>query len=313
MSLEACLPADLQGPSTTITRVAAGASGAGVYRVDAAGQAFVLKVTALDEPLDSFRQKRHIQQLAAGAGLAPRVVHVDEERRAVVSAFVADKSFFAFYGDPRSRESALAQLGQTLRRVHELPPPKDAPAKDPREFLAGIWSGLAPGFALPAFVRDAVERVLTEEAPAPDRAQVLSHNDVNPTNLVYDGENILLLDWDTAGLNDPLFDLAAISVFLRMDEDTCQRLLAAHDGEPVSELPARFAFNRRLVAAMCGAICLHLARQSGHAGAAGGETLAGTASLIDIYQRMQSGSLSLATGEGQWGFGLALVKESAAL
>jgi hypothetical protein len=171
---------------------------------------------------------------------------VDEARRAVVSAFVIDRSFPAFYADPRTREAALAQLGRTVRRVHELPLPPDADSKDPRELLAASWSGLVANFALPAFAGDAVRRVLTEEAPARERAPVLSHNDVNPANLVYDGENLLLLDWETAGPNDPFYDLAAISVFLRMDEGTCQRLLAAYDGEPVSRLPARFAYSRRL-------------------------------------------------------------------
>ena len=313
MSLEACLPADLRGPTTTITRIAAGLSGAGVYRVEAAGQAFVLKISGEGEPLAGWRRKLHIQQLAANAGLAPRVIHVDEARRAVMSAFVVDRSFPAFYGDPRTREAALAQLGRTVRRVHELPLPPDADSKDPREFLATIWSGLWANFALPAFVGDAVQRVLTEEAPAAERAPVLSHNDVNPTNLVYDGEKLLLLDWETAGPNDPFYDLAAISVFLRMDEATCLRLLAAYDGAPVSSLPARFAYNRRLVAVLCGAAFLHLARQSGHAGATGEETLDSTPSLGDFYQRMRAGSLSLATGEGQWWFGLALVKESFAL
>jgi aminoglycoside phosphotransferase (APT) family kinase protein len=250
MTLEACLPADLRGPSTTITRIAAGLSGAGVYRVEAAGQAFVLKILGKDEPLAGWRRKLHIQQLAANAGLAPRIIHVDEARRALVSAFVVDRSFPAFYGDPRTREAALEQLGRTVRRIHELPLPPEADSRDPREFLATIWSGPVANFALPAFVGDAVRRVLTEEAPVGERALVLSHNDVNPTNLVYDGENLLLLDWETAGPNDPFYDLAAISVFLRMDEGTCQRLLAAYDGEPVSRLPARFAYSRRLVAVL---------------------------------------------------------------
>lgn len=310
VNLEACLPTDLQGPTTTITRIAAGLSGAGVYRVEAAGQAFVLKTSAEGEPLAGWHRKVHVQQLAASAGLAPRVVHVDEARRAVVSALVVDRSFPAFYWNPRTHEAALTQLGQTVRRVHELPLPPDEDAKDPREFLATLWSGLATGFALPPFVGDAVRRVLTEEAPARARALVLSHNDANPSNLVYDGESLLLLDWDTPGPNDPFYDLAALSVFLRMDEGTCQRLLTAYDGEPVSSLPARFAYNRRLVAALCGAMFLHLARQSGHAGATGGETLDATPALGDFYQRMLSGALSLATGEGQWCFGLALVKES---
>jgi aminoglycoside phosphotransferase (APT) family kinase protein len=313
VSLETCLPATLRGPTTTITRVSAGLSGAGVYRVDAAGQAFVLKISGEGESLAAWRRKLHIQQLAANAGLAPRVIHVDEAQRAVVSVFVVDRSFPAFYGDPRTREAALAQLGRTVRRLHELPLPPEADSKDPREFLAALWSGLVESFPLPAFVGDAVRRVLTEEAPPRERAWVLSHNDVNPTNLVYDGENLLLLDWETAGPNDPFFDLAVLSVFLRMDEGTCQRLLAAYDGEPVSRLLARFAYSRRLAAVLPGAMFLHLARQNGHAGATGGETLDSTPSLGDCYQRMRAGALNPATGEGQWSFGLALVKESVAL
>ena len=311
MSLEACLPADLQGPTTTITRIAAGLSGAGVYRVEAAEQAFVLKISGEGEPLAGWRHKLHIQQLAADAGLAPRVVHADEARRAVVSAWVVDRSFPAFYWNPRTHEAALTQLGQTVRRLHELPLPPDTDSKDPLEFLAAIWSGLAASFALPTFVGEAVRHVLTEEAPSRERALVLSHNDVNPSNLVYDGESLLLLDWETAGPNDPFYDLAALSVFLRMDEETCKKLLAAYDGEPVATLPARFAYNRRLVAVLCGAAFLHLARQSGHTGATGGETLDSTPSLGDFYQRMSSGALNIATGEGQWWFGLALVKASA--
>src|SRR3954467_2480593 len=112
MSLEECLPADLRGPTTTITRIAAGLSGAGVYRVEAAGQAFVLKILAGGEPLAGFRRKLHIRQLAADAGLSPRIVHVDEARRALLSAFVVNRSFPAFFRDPRTHEAALAQLGR---------------------------------------------------------------------------------------------------------------------------------------------------------------------------------------------------------
>lgn len=311
VSLEA-LPADLRSPATTITRIAAGLSGAGVYRVEAAGQTFVLKVAAADEPFAEWRRRLHLHQLASDAGLAPRIVHVDEARRGVLSAFVVDRSFPAFYADPRTHEAALAELGRTLRRVHELPLPPDAGSKDPRELLAGLWSGLAT-FAVPTFVGDAVRRLLTEAAPARERAEVLSHNDVNPTNLAYDGEHILLLDWDTAGPNDPFYDLAAIAVFLRMDEAACLRLLSAHDGAPVSALPARFVYSRRLVAILCGVMFLLLAQQAGHAGATGGETLDTTPSLADFYQRMRSGVLSVGEGDGRWSFALALLKESYSL
>jgi aminoglycoside phosphotransferase (APT) family kinase protein len=312
VSLDDCLPSDLRRTTTTVTRIAVGLSGADVFRVEAAGQAYVLKVSGQDEPLADWRRRFQVQKLAARAGLAPQVVHVDEDRRAILSAFAGDQSFPALYGDPRTREAAVALLGRTLRRVHDLPLPPGLPPSDPRKALAASWAGLPKGFAVPSFVRDAVERVRTEPPPPADRAPVLSHNDVNPSNLLYDGENLLLVDWDHAGPNDPYFDLASIAVFLRMDEASCLTLLAAHDGEPVSTVPAGFDFNRRVMAALCGTTFLRLARDNGHGGARVGETLESATSLGEFYQRMRAGDVSLATAEGQWSYGLALVKESLA-
>jgi len=307
VSLEACLPDDLRGPATTITRVSAGLSGAGVYRVDAAGAAFVLKVS-VDDPIEVWRGRAQIQQLAASAGLAPRVVHVDEARRAVLSAFVVDRGFPALLFQPATRDAAIAQLGRTLRRVHDLPVPGDADELRPLALLTRIWPGLDGQIALPGFVGDAVRRMLAEPIPPYAGALVLGHNDVNPTNLIYDGEHLLLLDWDTAGPSEPYYDLAATAVFFRMDDPTCLRLIAAHDADAVTELPARFVYDRRLVAVLCGTLFLHLAHHGGHAGASGDETLDATPSLADVYQRMRAGELNPGTSAGQWALGLALLK-----
>ena len=311
MNLIACLPPHLQGPTTAITAIAAGLSGAGVYRVEADGQRFVLKVAADSDPAPRWRSRLAIQERAASAALAPAIVHVDEAHRAVVSAFVADRGFAARYGDPRTRDAAIAQLGQTLRRVHDLPLPADTAAVDPRQQLGQLASGLA-AIAAPAFAADAVQRVLTETPPASERPTVLSHNDVNPTNLVDDGEHVMLLDWDTAGANEPFYDLAAISVFFRMDDASCRQLLAAHDGAAASHLPARFSYDRRLVAVLCGTMFLQLARQAGHSGATT-ETFDTAPSLVEVYQRMRAGVSSVATSEGRWQFGLALLKDSFAM
>jgi thiamine kinase-like enzyme len=313
MTLEDHLPPDLRGPTTTITRIAAGLSGAGVYRVEAAGQSFVLKVAAESEDPVEWHRTLHIQRLAADAGLAPQVVHVDEARRAVLTAFVADRSFATFFRDPRTHEAAVRQLGSTVRRIHALPLPEGARTRDPREFLAQIWHGFLADFALPDFARNAVQRVLAEEPLASERALVLGHNDLNPTNLVYDGEAILILDWATAGPMDPFYDLATLSVFLRMDEGTCLRLLSAYDDRQLVGLPERFIYTRRLVAALAGTMQLYLARQMKHPGATGAETLDATLSLGEFYQRLRTGALQVGTAGGQWAFGLAILKDSLAL
>jgi aminoglycoside phosphotransferase len=313
MSLESCLPVALRGPATTITPVAAGLSGAGVYRVDAAGESFVLKVTGEGESFDRWRGAVELQRQAAEAGLAPPVLHVDEQRRAVVNAFVVDRSFPAFFADPRTREGAIDQLGRTLRRLHSLPLLTQLPAADPRALLAAVWSALPARLLRPSFVVEAVERLLAETPPARERALVLSHNDLNPSNLVYDGQNILFLDWATAGPNDPFYDLGVIALFLRMDEATCRRLLAAYDDAPATGLSSRFVYARRLAGTLCGSLFLRLAAEGGHPGARGDETLASTATIAELYPRMRTGAFTLATPDGKWTFGLALVKASLAL
>jgi hypothetical protein len=282
MSVEECLPPALRGAA--ITKIGAGMSGAGVYRV---GDRHVLKVGAKN--LDLLRR-------AAEAGVAPAVVHVDEARSAVVSELVVDRGFAAFVMTPDTRDAALDLLGRTLDKVHALAVPAGMPATDPRAMLPTL---VAPD--RPTLASEVTARVLAETPPPSDRAPVLSHNDVNPSNVVYDGERILLLDWDAAGPNDPLYDFATIALFLRLDDAACLRMLS------VAALPERFRYLRRLVGALVGNMMLMLARQRGHTG--GGEPMP----VAELYQKMREGQVSLATPGGQWLFGLALLTETATL
>src|SRR5688572_1157188 len=65
MNLEHHLPPDLRGPTTTISPIAGGLSGAGVHRVEAAGQSFVLKVAGESESAADWHDTLRIQRLAA--------------------------------------------------------------------------------------------------------------------------------------------------------------------------------------------------------------------------------------------------------
>jgi aminoglycoside phosphotransferase (APT) family kinase protein len=301
VTLEACLPERLRGPETTITRMAMGFSGAGVYRVEAGGQMFVLKITDQAAPIDAWRRALRIQQLAANASITPQIVHIDEERRAIVTAFVVDKTFASILYNPPTRDAALDLAAATLNRLHQIPAP-DSEYRDPLSLLSTTLSPMMTDAGVPPFAREVIQRLLTEKPPSLDRAMVLSHNDVNPTNIAYDGERLLLLDWDVAALNDPLYDLATLAMFFRMDDAACGGLLAAYDGESPAVLPERFVYNRRLVAVLCGALFLGT-------GTEGAETLEDTASLAEIYRRMMTGALNLGAPEGRRAFGLALIKE----
>jgi aminoglycoside phosphotransferase (APT) family kinase protein len=309
--LRACLPRELDAPTTVITRIAAGLSGAGVYRVDAGDKAFVLKISKPDDPSESWRARLDIQQHAARAGVAPAIMHVDEARRAVVSEFIADRSFPALLMTPRTRATAIELLARTLRTVHQLPIPANAPHSDARAFLATMWGAVDGSQPLPRFVAGIIERALATERPEGIGRQVVSHNDANPSNLVFDGERLMLLDWDTCGVHEPFYDLATISVFMRMDDESCRQLLAAYDGAASATIPARFTYDRRVVSALCGTMFLYLATSSGRPVMTGAERLEEMPTLTEFYQRMRAGEVSPATPDGQRQFAMAMLRESA--
>jgi hypothetical protein len=191
--------------------------------------------------------------------------------------------------------------------VHELPLPPGEEAKDPRDFIGGFWTQLRGQFAIPSFAEYAIDGFLAEQPPS-DRVVVLSHNDINPSNIIYDGTHLMLVDWDMAAPNDAYFDLGTASLFFRMDGPACRQLLSAHEGERVTEIPPRFAYHRRLSAALCGVMFLHLARVNGHPGASGTETLETTPTLGDFYQQLRAGAVKVGSADGNWAFALALLK-----
>ncbi|MEZ4398940.1 MAG: phosphotransferase [Kofleriaceae bacterium] len=303
--LEACLPAELRGPATSITRLGGGLSGAAVYRVATAKGAYVLKVTDASLPEAAWRQRVEIQRGAADAGVAPRVIHADAARRAVVSELVAARGLAPRLHDPRTRAVTLRLLGGTIRRVHALPLVEPATWRDPRDLAVAMRARLAT-FAVPGFVGAALDDVLAE-APPPSRGPwVTSHNDLNPSNLVFAGERLVLLDWDQAGPNDPYYDLATVAVFLRMDDPTAALLLAAYGTGRSAALPAGFIYARRLVAALCASIFCDLARQGGHPG--GDVPLERAPTLAEVHGLIGVGALAPAEPAGAWAFALALAR-----
>lgn len=305
MTLAACLPDHLRGATTSITPLAGGLSGAGVYRVEAPAGTYVLKVAGDAAPLAAWRQTLAIQRRAGDAGVAPRVIHADEARRAVVAEHVVNRGLAPRLFNPQTRAATLRQLGQTIRRVHALPLPDGASPRDPVEVIASLRAQRA-GFAIPAFVAAAIDDVLARPAPPRARPLVTSHNDLNPSNLAFDGERVRLLDWDAAGPNDPFYDLAAVAVFLRLDAAAAAALIAAYDDAPPAALPADFVHARRLVAAVCASLFLDLARQAGHPG--GDVPIDRAPTLQEVHGLIGAGVLAPGSADGAWAFAQALVR-----
>lgn len=108
------------------------------------------------------------------------------------------------------RDALAEQAIDVLARMHAIEParmegsPASASPADELERYARRLGRLAP---LPSVLRFALDW-LAERSPAPDDQQVIVHGDLRMGNLVVDDRRIAaVLDWEMAGLGDPLTDL----------------------------------------------------------------------------------------------------------
>jgi aminoglycoside phosphotransferase (APT) family kinase protein len=181
------------------------------FRVDTRSGAFVLRSSpTTDAWLVSDRSvERRLHALAAGAGLAPKIVHADAKDRWLITEFVAGPVWTdAEFGNPDS----LARLGATLRWLHGIPAPSFG-RFDLLEVLGGYAQRLEParvsGEVPPAnYVQEAA--FAWSLSGGTTRPPAVLHHDLHGSNLIDADQGLMLIDWECGVVNDPLLDVACV-------------------------------------------------------------------------------------------------------
>jgi thiamine kinase-like enzyme len=195
-------------------------------------------------------------QTAAEAGIAPRIWYANLEDRILITDFVEAKPYPA---------DMVPLIAPTLRTLHSLPHfPKVVNYLD-----AG--NGFIRRFrAAKILPESATEEVFLRYAdvvkvyPRNDADLVASHNDLKPQNIIFDGERILLVDWEAAFLNDQYVDLAVVANFIVKDEAQEEGYLMAYFGEPAGEYRrSRFYLMRQAVSIFYATLLLLEASRAG--------------------------------------------------
>lgn len=182
------------------------------YRVRDAGASYVVR---LGQDLPAHGVMRFNELAAAraahAAGLSPEVVFAS--RGVMVSRFIEGRTL-----EPRdlrdaSRHAAVVDL---LRRCHrDVPQYLRGPAlmfwvfQVIRGYCA--WLREIPGHLLHARLPGLVAMADQLEPAVGPVEIVFGHNDLLAANFLDDGSRLWLIDWDYAGFNSPLFDLANLS------------------------------------------------------------------------------------------------------
>ncbi len=181
------------------------------YLVRHRGERFVVRIST-DIPVHQISRANELaaSRAAAAAGISPEVVH--QEPGALVLRFIEGRTLTP---EAIRQRVTLARILPLLHRCH----------RDLERHLRGPVQMFWVFYVLndyAATLRDGESLFLPElpallEAAAELRAAigqidiVFCHNDLLAANFIDDGDRLWLIDWDYAGFNSPLFDLANLS------------------------------------------------------------------------------------------------------
>ncbi len=205
------------------------------FAVEHGGERFFVRI-GNDIPMHGVIRWNEVaaSRAAHAAGISPEVVH--DEPGVIVLRFIEGKTLTA--EDVRER-SQLERIVPLLRRCHD-----DVPAHFRGPVLAFWVFQVLRSYAQTVTTDGGrlAERIpglmaiagMLEEAVGPIRL-VFGHNDLLAANLVDDGDRLWLIDWDYAGLNSPLFDLAGLASNSELPPEDEAWLLQTYTGTPVTD------------------------------------------------------------------------------
>ncbi|HLY81311.1 MAG TPA: phosphotransferase [Caulobacteraceae bacterium] len=198
-------------PAAGVSQVSGGVS-ALIYRVEVRGRDYLVRLERSRSPLRNPARGFASMTIAAEAGVAPAVLYANPESAIAIMDFVPARPLESFPGGAAALTRELGALVARLQRTTVFPALGDYPAMVERMLALVAGAGVfATGLLDPHAERAARIREVYPWNPA---ALVSSHNDPNPRNILYDGQRLWLIDWETAFRNDPLADIAILTIEL---------------------------------------------------------------------------------------------------
>ncbi len=210
------------GGSVTCTELKDGLTNR-IYRVERDGQQCILRLDA--EHTDSYGLNRRLElsilEQAAGRGLAPEAIFSDVDAGILLSAFIPGRTWEVSDLDDTANLEALSAL---LHEVHALP--TAGSVFDASRVARRYVENLTSQDGLHAFGVRCQEIIGDIEGSG---ISCCCHNDLVVENVI-SGSRLMLLDWEYACDNDPLFDLASLISYHDLSDKKAQDLLSAYAG-----------------------------------------------------------------------------------
>jgi len=285
-------------------QLAGGASGpAHIFRITVNEADFLLRIEGpiLDSLRDPARQYK-CQKIASDAGVAPRLIYADAHHGVAITEFI----HAAMISNDQSRPAQLKAMVNTVKTLHNAPLfPGLMHYLDCVDILIHQVrkTGILPAEVLEEHLY--LYNTLTSAYPRYDPDLVSSHNDLNPSNVLFTGERPWIVDWESAFATDRYVDIAAIANFFALNEVDEAIVLQTYFGPKLNDYhKARFFLMRQVNRMFYAMVLLNSV-----AAVEPGIRLKRTSLTVPRFHEVRGEMASLASHAGRIRFGCVFLNE----
>jgi hypothetical protein len=232
----------------SITPITIGLSTALTFKIMVLGKPYLLRVATSTDAINNPAHYYACMQPAAEASIAPRVLYASIPDRISITDFIDAKPF--------GMDQGRAMLPLLLKHLHSLPP------FPYRINYLDVANGFIQKFKASNLLPETITACFTQYErivgvyPRNTDDWVSCHTDLKKDNILFDGKQVWLVDWEAAFLNDRYVDLAAISNFIITSEaEEIAFLTNYFGGAPTDYQRARFFLMQQIVHLFCFVLC----------------------------------------------------------
>lgn len=213
------------------------------FKVTLAGKAYFFRVSNNENSLlnNSLEREWQITKLISEADIGPQVIHYSPQNCILVTDFIETKKSV----DLR-HPATMHHFCRLLSSLHELKvtfPTEYEPIDVLKEDVhRAVFAGISFPTELQEQLLPKIESFYTHSKKVP------AHLDLHAGNILDQGEQLYLIDWEYAAMSDPFFDLATLASAEFFSDHEMQMLLESYLEKIPTDEEINYFYKMRILA-----------------------------------------------------------------